>query len=123
MIPINGDAVFLPFRDHTFPVILAIGLTEYLADKTFFFQEIVRVLDPKGYFLVTISPPNTLNAIRNLLGSRIYPTGMDQWETAIDSTGFSVIDQKKSLIQMQYLLCVPKKIKIQNIPKPYEVVT
>jgi ubiquinone/menaquinone biosynthesis C-methylase UbiE len=115
MIAINGDAACLPFRDHTFPIILAIGLTEYLADKTCFFQEIIRVLHPAGYFLATVSQPNLLNCLRNLLGNRIHPMGKDQWETAVDKIGFNIVDKRKSLIQMQYLLQHRKtKIKLPS---------
>ena len=104
IMAINGDAACLPFKDHTFPIILSIGLTEYLADKTRFFQEIIRVLHPTGYFLVTISQPNLLNYLRNLLGNRIHTMRKDYWETTVDETGFTIIDKRKSLIQMQYLL-------------------
>ena len=98
-----GDANFLPFSDNTFHLVSAIGLTEYLSNINDFLSNVRRVIIKKGFFLVTISQPNLLNFLRNLLGNRIYPYPVSVWEKKIRNAGFTLIDRTKTLMQVQYL--------------------
>jgi len=98
-----GEACRLPLRDGAIPLVLAVGLTEYLPDKGTFLGEVKRVLRSGGYFLVTISQPGVLNFLRNLLGNRIYPVRAKQWEVIVERKGFNCLGQGKTFLQIQYL--------------------
>ena len=72
-----GDLSFdLPFRDHSFDVIVAFEVIEHLVDTRRFIKECYRILNPNGYLILTT--PNLAsfsNRIRLLSGK--YPAWMD----------------------------------------------
>jgi SAM-dependent methyltransferase len=57
---VGGDALHLPFQDHSFDLILSNGLTKYLPDEDLpqFAREIQRVLTPKGLYVWTFGMRN-----------------------------------------------------------------
>jgi ubiquinone/menaquinone biosynthesis C-methylase UbiE len=98
------DAATLPFKDRSFDFVSAVGLTEYLKDKTYILTEVKRVLGRGGVFLVTVSPPGFTSLFRHAHGLRIFPMKQDDWEKQVLSAGFSIIARSESAIQHQYLL-------------------
>ncbi len=104
-----GNANQLPFQNHAVPFISAIGFTEYLSNKTYFLDEVKRIIRSDGHFLVTITPPGFLNFLRHLLGHRIYPIRAEVWETLVVQKGFSCIGITQTWLQRQYL-CVRKEV-------------
>ena len=98
-----GDTYCLPFRDGSVSFVSAVGLTEYLRNKGLFLDEVKRILSKGGHFLVTTTQPNILNALRCLLGHRLYPIQTGRWMTMIGQKGFACLGQDNSLIQNQYL--------------------
>jgi FKBP-type peptidyl-prolyl cis-trans isomerase 2 len=60
---LNADAV-LPFESDTFDVVVNTASVEYLTDPLAVFGEVLRVLRPDGYFIVTFSnrwfPPKAI---------------------------------------------------------------
>jgi SAM-dependent methyltransferase len=107
-IVVRTDASSLPFCGLSFDFISAVGLTEYLKDKTVFLAEVRRVLERGGIFIVTVSPPGLASFLRQAHGLRIFPVDQDEWEKLVMSAGFSIIAKKKSLIQHQYILGINK---------------
>jgi len=101
---VQADACALPFRDGSFQVASAIGLTEYLADVKAFLKEIGRVTGQDGYFLSTLARKNLLNRMRNLLGNRLYLKRTDQWKDDAASAGWKVEAEVASLLQSQQLM-------------------
>ncbi len=58
----------LPFADHSFDLVFALGLVDYLKDPAAFFQEVARVLQPQGTFVFTF--PNHDSISRRLRNAR-----------------------------------------------------
>jgi SAM-dependent methyltransferase len=100
---IVGDIRNLPFRAMGIPFLSVIGVLEYVPDYRAFLEEVRQAVAENGYFLVTISPPGTLNRLRNLLGHPLYPIGIDEWESAMKRFPFVCLQRRKSLFQLQFL--------------------
>ncbi|MBN1105167.1 MAG: class I SAM-dependent methyltransferase, partial [Deltaproteobacteria bacterium] len=75
-----SDAMHLPFRECSFPFILALSALEHFKDLDFLVQEIHRVLAPGGYFLF-LCPTESLfyRMGRTVLG---YRKPEDHYHTA-----------------------------------------
>ena len=101
-----GDTYCLPFRDDSVSFISAIGLTEYLKNKGLFLDEVKRILSKGGYLLVTTSPPHILNALRFLLGHRLYLVQTGAWMAMTGQRGFTCLGKDDSIIQKQFLFRV-----------------
>ena len=108
VVGVVGEACRLPLKNGVVPFLTAVGLVEYLRDAEFFLDEVIRVLDSRGYFLVTIAPPSAWNFLRNLLGNRIYSVRSDGWEKLVKERGFAIVGAEKTLLQGQYLLRAPR---------------
>ncbi len=102
---VAGDAGALPFRSGSAKWISAVGLTEYLKQKEAFLEDVRRVLSPGGYFLVTLSPPGVINALRTLLGHKIHALDPGIWESMLREHQFDILAMEKTSIQKQYLCC------------------
>jgi len=48
-----GDVCSLPFPDYTFPLVLAAGVTEWVADLEGAIDQLARVVAPEGHLIVT----------------------------------------------------------------------
>jgi ubiquinone/menaquinone biosynthesis C-methylase UbiE len=103
IIGVVGSVNHLPFRKNCTPLVTAIGLSEYIRDKSKFIGEINRVLKKEGYVLTTISPPSFLNRLRNLLGNRVYLVEPESWKKLLQSHGWTYLGERKTLLQRQYL--------------------
>jgi SAM-dependent methyltransferase len=106
---VRAEALSLPLRDRSVSLVSAVGLLEYIENRDLFLSEIKRVLRDGGLFLCTLSQPGFLNALRNLLGSRIHAVRSEAWEASINSMGFRLRGKRESLIQIQYLLEVQSR--------------
>lgn len=60
-IPVCGDALYLPYKDNSFDVVVSIGLLEHFADVSPIIYEQIRVLNKGGVFLGYIVPDNPNN--------------------------------------------------------------
>lgn len=101
---IQGNAIHLPFKKQQFQFVSAIGLAEYVQNKSWLLEEMYACLTDKGFLCITIAPPNLLNTFRNFLGSRLYTISSKKWEEIIHQSGFEIVNQADSLLQRQYLL-------------------
>ncbi len=104
-----ADAEFLPVKDDSANVILAIGLTEYLRSLQHFFAEIRRVGKNSSLLLCTSSPPGIFSMLRNIGGSKIYQrASVKVIETAQDA-GNSLLSQRHFFTQDAFLFQIFKK--------------
>ena len=101
---INSDALRLPCRDHSFDLILCIGLTEYIADPELLLSEINRVLDENGYLILTASPRNFITRFRLILGHRLFPRKEIVVRNYLEDKGFILVAKNKTVSQYQFLV-------------------
>jgi 2-polyprenyl-6-hydroxyphenyl methylase / 3-demethylubiquinone-9 3-methyltransferase len=72
VVPVRGDAVALPFRDHTADVVVAGELFEHVADLPGVVAEIARVLSPGGLLVFdTVNDTLWARVSLVLIGERI----------------------------------------------------
>lgn len=72
MLPLCADACRVPLAPGRFALVLAVGLAEYLPDPEPLLTESARLLGPRGWLLLTVSPPNLLARFRSLTGSPVH---------------------------------------------------
>ncbi len=83
----NADASKLPLASNSFDTIICLGVLEYIPNYTDVIAECMRVLKPKGQFIVSIpnatSPfiriDDTLFAIKNAITHTLLPTTVKSW--------------------------------------------
>lgn len=93
----------LPFADHSFDFVTAIGLLEYIADAEKFLAEVSRVLKPGGMFLFTSAPPNAANCMRLILGERLYYWREKEVTILLHKSGWAIRGTARSWMQQQWL--------------------
>ena len=98
-----ADALHLPFRDDTFPMISAIGITEYLHEKEALIKEVSRVSGKMAYLLVSITQPNITSFLRRCLGHKMFTISPEKWDTLVNKHKWVNKDRMKSLMQRQYI--------------------
>ena len=98
---IQGDALKLPFSSNTFQTVLAVGLSEYVADEAALLTEISRVTAPGGRLLYTVSPPSLWTALRRLLGHRLWARRAVDSIRLAESLGWRLVGQARTLMQVQ----------------------
>jgi len=101
---IQGDILHLPFKSEQFDLITCIGTSEYIREKDILLQEAYRVLKDGGYLLITFSPPNIYNRLRNLLGKRIYTLSGSKAHDLAAAYQFFIVRAYRTTMQSQYLL-------------------
>jgi len=94
----------LPFADHVFDLITAIGLVEYLADFPGFLRECRRVLAPEGFFLFTTAPPKPGNYARQILGEPLHFLRSAEVAAHLTRSGWRLLAQRQSWLQQQWLV-------------------
>lgn len=62
-----AQAEHLPFCNHTFDLILCIGVSEYISSLPQLLQELSRVLVPDGFLVITAATSTALNWLRYAL--------------------------------------------------------
>lgn len=94
----------LPFREQSFAFVSAIGLLEYLDEGENFFNEVRRVLQPAGYFLLTSSPPHWANRTRLVWGEKLYFYSASRLREIWVENGWQILGHRQSWLQEQWLL-------------------
>ena len=97
-------AEHLPFVDRSFGIVSAIGLSEYLENLELMLDEVARVLEPSGYFLLTSSPTTMANHLRRALGHRLFLRSNDNVRDKFQQSGWIIIAESHSWLQAQWLL-------------------
>ncbi|MDZ7335724.1 MAG: class I SAM-dependent methyltransferase [candidate division KSB1 bacterium] len=77
---IQADVRFLPLKDGSVDLVVAVGISEYLSDLNPLFKEMVRILSKSGYCIFTFSPTGIMTNLRALFGHKIYPRNLDEIE-------------------------------------------
>ena len=103
VIPVAGECRRLPVFPGSFSVVTAVGITEYVSDKTEFLREVRRVLATPGFFLVTLSPRGILTGLRRFLGTPLFIIGEPEWEELAGRAGFRLLERQESRMQIQFL--------------------
>ncbi len=101
----------LPFGDHVFALVSAIGLLEYVREARTFFEEIRRVLQPEGFFLFTSSPPALGNYLRQMSSGRLYLRAAAEIEAHLPQTGWQKRGHERTWLQEQWLICPKEEIR------------
>jgi SAM-dependent methyltransferase len=101
--PVRGEAENLPIKEESFPLVTAIGITEYLPSLSYFFREVHRILRPGGFFLVTSSPPGFWTVLRRGLGLPLQGRTTGAITDALCRGGFSLLARDGSFMQDQFL--------------------
>lgn len=99
-ILVKGDAEAMPFPDHSFDLVIMVGVFPYLLDIDKALAEVKRVLRPDGKFIVTVPNRRWIlfeKYIRNR--KNIQPVDdrffdFDEMKKLLESRGFSVIDYR-----------------------------
>jgi ubiquinone/menaquinone biosynthesis C-methylase UbiE len=102
--PVLACALDIPVARERMVFVSVIGLSEYIRNKARLLDEVVRVLKPGGWLLITVPTHNYLNRLRNLLGSPLYIQGQREWESLLETGNLRVAGTRRSLLQIQYLL-------------------
>ena len=98
-----ADVKNLPFPDRIFDMIVALGLTEYLAAPDEWLAEAHRVLKPEGLLLFSSAYPNMLNNLRRIWNPRLYLRRRVYWDKAAKNWNFRQLSSRKLPFQEQFL--------------------
>lgn len=96
---ILGDATVLPFKDGSFDLVLCMGLVEYFRDKQGILAEVGRVMRREGYAIVSYSRKGLLNTMRNLLGSRVYPSTRTEMAISLNNCNLICAEERTTYLQ------------------------
>ena len=99
-----GDVCHTPYASNNMDLILCVGVSEYIAEIETLVKEISRVLNDRGFAIITSSPPNILNHIRKLSGHRLFLRSSTEMIAYLSAANFQIIRITHNLIQGQYLL-------------------
>lgn len=94
-----GDARALPFKDGAMNLVVSMGLLEYFREKHRVLREIRRVLKKEGYALVSYSRKSPLNALRSLLGNRVYQSSGEEMAISLNNCKLECVKERLSLLQ------------------------
>jgi ubiquinone/menaquinone biosynthesis C-methylase UbiE len=101
---ISGSALYTPYDYECMDLILCIGVSEYIADIDALLGEILRVLKIGGFAIITSSPLNYLNYIRNLSGHKLHLRSEIEMTSRISAGKLSILKTNHTLIQDHFLL-------------------
>lgn len=99
-----ADARALPLRAGVVGRLTAIGLEEYLREKSVLWAEIARALAGGGHAVVTVATPVPINLIRVALGKRIYLSDFFDTKKFWEREGLRVVKVENTLLQKVVLL-------------------
>ncbi|MFQ5627731.1 MAG: class I SAM-dependent methyltransferase [bacterium] len=92
----------LPFQSHTFDLVSAIGVLEYLHDADIFFSETHRVAKKGAAFVLTSTPPGLFAKLRAVTGSPPRQRSGESIRSSLHRCGWNVKKQDRSLMQNQW---------------------
>lgn len=104
---IQANAGELPLKNGKFLLISAMGLLEYLPDIKQFLTDCFSLSTPGGHLLLTSARPNLLNRIRQCSGHRVFTRNHQKVLSVAEHSGWTLINQKQSLLQDQFLFRRP----------------
>ncbi|MBD3165818.1 methyltransferase domain-containing protein [bacterium] len=87
---VAGDAMQLPLQSSSFSAVLAVGLSEYIADPSRWLYELRRVLRPGGLLLLTTTPSNRRTRLRRWVNPALHFRSTEKWCNLLDEAGFRV---------------------------------
>ena len=99
-----GDACHTLFPNKSMDLILCVGVSEYIAEIEVLIKEISRVLNDRGFAIITSSPPNIFNHFRKLAGHKLYLRSDALMTQNISGGNFKIVRINHTLLQDQYLL-------------------
>lgn len=85
-----GNALDIPYADHTFDALWVSNVTSFIEDKSAAFREYLRVLKPFGYLGVApiyyrfAPPPELFARVEALLGVKITVRDLAAWRSLIE---------------------------------------
>jgi SAM-dependent methyltransferase len=103
VIPVCADGLHMPLKNHTCEFVSCIGVSEYIGDTSLLMQEMIRILKPDGYLLITIAQPNVFNLLRLFLGHKLHLIQPKRMEHLLNKQNLYVLEHRTSLMQSQYL--------------------
>lgn len=96
---VRGDTLVLPFRDESFHLVVAEGLSELLPDVSTWLKELHRVMKEGGVVIFTSAPGHLLNRLRILFNPFITFRTASYWVRLGDKLGFIPIARECVLLQ------------------------
>jgi ubiquinone/menaquinone biosynthesis C-methylase UbiE len=106
----------LPFGDDAFGVVTSLRATRYIRDFTKFLNEVIRVLEPGGVFVLPVFQIDAIAWRRNSRKGFRQETGSRGVRRAIVAAGFKIeIDSSK-----RYRHVVNKSLKERDVPAYYK---
>lgn len=103
-IKVHARAECLPFANHVFDFVTAIGLLEYVAGAEKFLNEAKRVLKPGGLLLFTSAPPGAANHLRLILGERLHYLRQEEMMMLLQKSKWRILGAQQTWLQQQWLV-------------------
>jgi len=132
---VQADAQYLPFKDESFDVILAVEMLDYLPDRPRFYTEAWRTLKPGGLMLATLTNRRSIKGalyeayLRKQRRERIrryYEMNLEQGLTEIRKAGFeigpawgynwNILPRNTNSRLVELCSSVERLFKLENIP-------
>lgn len=95
LLPIQANAVKLPFADDSFEKLVTTDVLEHIPQATQAVTEIWRVLKPGGRAFLVIADPSEarFSSVTNHLKRSLEKTDVDWWEGLLAGRGFKVLNE------------------------------
>jgi ubiquinone/menaquinone biosynthesis C-methylase UbiE len=123
--PIQGNILYLPFKDNTFDVVLARAILHHVPDNLdLAFKEIYRILKPGGQ--VIVEEPGALNPIAYIIRNAFPTSSHEESERPFKP---SVLKEKTKMyftitkIEYHWLLSYSLPHFISRLPKKLKPIT
>jgi ubiquinone/menaquinone biosynthesis C-methylase UbiE len=108
---VAADVMYLPFHCQKFHLVTCVGVSEYVNDLDSLLQNIFRIMNYKGYLILTTSPKSLFTQMRQVGGSKIYARNAESIVTA--SAGYFYLEAFYHLFSMDaFLFRAKEKISI-----------
>lgn len=102
--PLCADVRRVPLASSRVTLLLAVGLAEYLPDPALLLAESARLLAPRGWLLLTVSPPNLFARFRSLTGSPVHIHDEAMLRLLFDRCCFTLAGRIQTAGQIAFLL-------------------
>ena len=88
-----GDALFLPFKEDTFDVAIAVEVLQYIPKIRKFFTEVKNVLKIGGYFLLVFPSSSSIFWMKKVGRSKLLLREVDKVRKVLWMCGFKVVSE------------------------------